>query len=72
MSLAQLALPKWPALVIGVSGEHGCVGAAPANGALCRVSAREQLNLAATANLSALFFLEAEVIGGDAGRLIEE
>ena len=45
VSLAQFALPKWPALIIGISGEHGCAGAATADGALCRVSARKQLKL---------------------------
>jgi hypothetical protein len=43
-------------------GEHGCPGVAAANGALCRISAREQLNLFGLA----LFFLEARVVAGDA------
>jgi hypothetical protein len=43
-------------------GEHGCPGAAAANAALCRISAREQLNLFG----HALFFLEAGIVAGDA------
>jgi hypothetical protein len=35
VSLAELALLQWPALAIGVSGEHGSSGAAAADGALC-------------------------------------
>ena len=45
VSVAQFALPQRPALVVCISGEHGCPGAAAADGALCRVSAHEQLNL---------------------------
>ena len=42
---------------------HGrCAGAAPADGALCCVSAREQLNLGG----HALFFHQARVVSGDA------
>jgi hypothetical protein len=51
--LAQFALPKWPALGVGVSGEHGCAGAAAADGVLCRISAREQLNLGGHGKVSA-------------------
>jgi hypothetical protein len=43
--LEPFALPQRPALVIGVSGEHRCAGAAAADAALCRVPAGEQLNL---------------------------
>ncbi len=42
----QLAKPlKWPALAIGVPGESCSSGAAPADGALGGLPAREQLNL---------------------------
>jgi hypothetical protein len=45
VSIAQLALLERQALAIGVSGEPGCTGAAPANGALCRVPAGDYLDL---------------------------
>ena len=45
VSVAQFALPKWPALTISVSGEHGCAGSATADGALYRISAGEWLDL---------------------------
>ncbi len=41
VSIAELALLQWPTLAIGLSGDHGCVDAAAADGALCRVSARD-------------------------------
>jgi hypothetical protein len=44
VSIAELALLQRPPLVIGVSGDHGSASAAAADGALCQVSAREQLN----------------------------
>jgi hypothetical protein len=44
MPVAQLSLPKRPTLIVGISGESSRTSAAAANGALCRISAREQLN----------------------------
>jgi hypothetical protein len=64
VSVARFALPKWPALVVGVSGEYGRAGAAVADGALCRISARQQLNLFGHVR-SSLFFLEPWIVGGD-------
>ena len=66
VSLAELALPERTALAIGVLGELSSSGPAAADGALCRVSAGEQLNLSG----HALFFLEARVVGGDALKFI--
>ena len=45
MSVTQLALPERSALAIGVPGEPGSSGPAGADGALYRISGREQLNL---------------------------
>ena len=45
VSVTQLALPERSALAIGVPGEPGSSGPAGADGALCRISGREQLNL---------------------------
>ena len=46
VSIAELALFQRPALAIGVSGEPGSMGATAADGALCRISAPEQMRLA--------------------------
>jgi hypothetical protein len=66
VSLAQFALPQWPALAIAVSGEHGSAGVAAADGTLAEYPQASNWISAATANLSALFFLDALVIGRDA------
>jgi hypothetical protein len=55
-------LLQWPGLAVGVPGEPRTSGAAAAEGALCRVPAREQLNIGG----QALFFLEARIVGRDA------
>ena len=51
VSLAELALLQWAALAVGVPGEPRTSGAAAADGALCRISTREQLNLSGHAIL---------------------
>jgi hypothetical protein len=45
MPVAQFSLPKRPALVVSISGESSCGGPAAANGALCRISAGDYLDL---------------------------
>ena len=59
---AASAAASWPSVYLASMAARA---RPPANGALCRISAREQLNLGGHGEPQRLFFLEARIVGGD-------